>query len=167
MSLMKTKHIILLVAAFSILAVVSGCSSERDVNVEVVLCTTDQSITIDGVHFAAATSAMGASKTARPPELEADGSVKHDHLIDGSDGNFVIVDLLQDGKQLHSEIYQLNPTLLSKIGNKSDWVKPNGASSDDGLHWRLMKQPDSFEASGGDTEYHTKMRYNVAKPYSY
>ena len=168
MSLMKTKHKILSFAAFSILAFLSGCSSKRDVNVEVVLDTTDESITIDGVHFSAATSAMSASKTARPPKLEVDGSVKHDHVIEGSDGNFVIVDLLQDGKPLHSEIYQLDPKLLSKIGNKSEWVKPDGVSfDDDNLHWRLMKQPDSFQASGGDTEYHTKIRYDVARPYSY
>ena len=168
MSLMETKHQLLCLIAISFAVAIAGCSSERDVNIEVALDTADSSITIDGVHFSAATSMMGASKTARPPKLESDGAVKHDHVIDSSDGNFVIVDSLQDGKPLHSEIYKLDPKILSKIGNKSEWMTPNGASSDDdNLHWRLMKQPDSFKPSDPDTEYHTKMRYDVAKPYSY
>ena len=80
MSLMETKHKLLSLIAISFAVALAGCSSQRDVNIEVALDTADSSITIDGVHFSAATSMMGASKTARPPELESDGAVKHDHV---------------------------------------------------------------------------------------
>ena len=152
----------------SLPAFLAGCSSQRDVNVEVELKTDDASIAIDRVHFATSNSMIGASATARPPKLESDGTVKHDHVIDSPNGNFVIVDLLRDGQPLHSEIYKLDPQILSRIGNQSEWVKPDGLSSGDNqLHWRLMKQPESFKPANGETECFTEIRYNVAKPYSY
>lgn len=131
-----------------------------------MLNTADSSITIGGIHFTAATASM--SKAARAPKPEPDGAIKHRHVISDSDGNFVIVDLLKDGQPLHAEIYQLDAKILSEIGNKSEWVTPDGATADgDNLPLRLMKQPDSFQPSGDEMEYHSKMRYNVSKPYSY
>jgi len=149
----------------ALVLLLSGCSSERDVNVEVVLKTNDASIVIGGVEFSAANSAMGMSKTSA---LNSEGPIEHDHVIDSSEGNFVIVELLRNGESFRSEIYKLDPKLLSAIGNQSDWVRPDGfASNEKYLNYRLMKQPESFVPADENIEFHTQMRYDVAKPYSY
>ena len=144
----------------------SGCTSKRDVNVVVILKTSDVTISVDRVHFTSAGASMGM--TARPPKCEADGSIEHDHLIDSPDGNFVIIDLLKNGEPYRSEIYQLDSNVLSAIGNQSGWVRPDGvADGEKYLNSRLLKQPESFTPTDEKIEYHTRIRYDVAKPYSY
>ncbi len=141
----------------------AGCSSsERGVRIEVVLKTDDAEITIDEVNFASAHSLMKAS--ASRPESPAHKTVKHQHVINSAEGNFVIVELLRNGERFRSEIYQLDPQILSKMGNKSEWTKPDGlATEDDGLHWRLMSDPDSFKKSEVGTDFYTELRYDVSR----
>jgi len=143
--------------------VLAGCSSsERGVIIEVVLKTDDAEISIDAVNFTSAHSLMKAS--ASRPESAAHKTVKHQHNINSSDGNFVIVELLRNGERFRSEIYQLDPQILSKTGNQSDWTKPDGmATDDDGLHWRLMSDPDSFKKAEVGTDFFTELRYEVSK----
>ena len=120
------KHLLtaLILASFAML----GCSTElklepaRDISIQIALTTEDEVTSLHEIHFAASEGLRGASKSARPPKAETDGTFRHDHTIHSSSGNFVILHIYRNGEPFQTEIYSLTPESLAQIGNTSGYI---------------------------------------------